>query len=119
LTLRVLVVDDEQVLCELVARMLREAGYEVVTACDGETGLDLIATAAESFDLVVTDSRLPGISGRELVARLRAGRPTLPIVHLTGSLRCGGVGFPSDVRTLIKPFDLPQLIPTVRELLPA
>jgi CheY-like chemotaxis protein len=118
LPFRILVVDDEQVLCELVGRMLREAGYIVVTACDGEAGLDLMATAAESFDLVVTDSRLPGISGRELVERLRTRNRTLPIVHLTGSLR-SSVGFPSDVPTLLKPFDLAQLVPTVRELLAA
>ena len=116
LPFRILVVDDEQALCGLVARMLRDAGYVVVTACDGEAGWELVASKTESFDLVVTDSRLPGISGRELVQLLRERSPTLPIVHLTGNLG-SGIGFPSDVRTLLKPFDLPRLIPTVRELL--
>jgi CheY-like chemotaxis protein len=115
---RVLVIDDERVLCELVARMLRDAGYAVVTACDGEAGLLLASSMTDSFDLVVTDSRLPGMSGRELVRRLREHSPALPIVHLTGSLR-SGIGFPSDVPTLLKPFDLPRLIPTVRDLLAA
>jgi two-component system, OmpR family, response regulator len=115
---RILVVDDEPALCELVARMLRAAGYVVVTAFDGEGGWELVTSTAEPFDLVVTDSWLPGISGRDLVQLLRSHSPTLPIIHLTGSLR-NGIGFPSDVRTLLKPFDLPQLIPTVRELLPA
>jgi DNA-binding response OmpR family regulator len=114
----ILVVDDEPALCALVARMLREAGYLVVTACDGEAGWELVTSAAESFDLVVTDSRLPGISGLELVQLLREHSPTLPIIHLTGSLR-SDIGFPSNVRTLLKPFDLSQLIPTVRELLAA
>jgi CheY-like chemotaxis protein len=115
---RILVVDDERVLCELVARMLRDVGYHVVTACDGESGWELVTSSAGSFDLVVTDSRLPGISGRELVHLLREHSPALPIIHLTGSLR-SATGFPADVRTLLKPFDLPQLIPTVRELLAA
>jgi CheY-like chemotaxis protein len=113
-----LVVDDEAVLCALVARMLRDAGYIVVTACDGEAGWELMASATEVFDLVVTDGHLPGISGRELVQLLREHSPALPIVHLTGSLGTG-VGFPNDVPTLRKPFDLPQLIPTVRKLLAA
>jgi DNA-binding response OmpR family regulator len=113
---RILVVDDERVLCELVARMLRAEGYVVVTACDGEAGWQLVTGTAEPFDLVVTDSRLPGISGRDLVQLLRDHNPALPIIHLTGSLR-SATGFPSDVRTLLKPFDLPQLVPTVRELL--
>ena len=89
----------------------------VITACNGETGWELVTGAAESVDLVVTDSRLPGISGRELVRLLRGHNPRLPIIHLTGSLR-SAAGFPSDVRTLLKPFDLPELVPTVRELLP-
>jgi CheY-like chemotaxis protein len=118
LPFRILVVDDERVLCQLVARMLEEAGYIVVTACDGETGWDLVTGDADSFDLVVTDNRLPGISGREFVERLRQRNPTLPIVHLTGSLR-SSTGFPDDVPTLLKPFDLRKLVPTVRELLPA
>jgi two-component system, cell cycle response regulator CpdR len=118
LPFRILVVDDERVLCELVARMLREAGYLVVTACHGEAGWELVSEGADSFDLVVTDSRLPGISGREFVTRLREHNPTLPIVHLTGSLR-SSAGFPDNVPTLLKPFDLSKLVPTVRALLAA
>ncbi len=98
--------------------MLRSVGYVVVTACDGEAGWELVKGGTESFDLVVTDSRLPGITGCELVQLLREHSPTLPIIHLTGSLS-SATGLPADVRTLLKPFDLPQLIPTVRELLAA
>ena len=78
---RILVVDDEPALCELLARMLRDEGYEVVKACDGLAGWDLVGRAAESFDLVVTDSRMPGMSGTEFIHRLREHNPTLPIVH--------------------------------------
>jgi CheY-like chemotaxis protein len=98
--------------------MLRDAGYVVVTVCDGEAGWEHVTGTAERCDLVITDSRLPGISGQELVQLLRQHSPTLPIIQLTGSLR-SSTGYPSDVRTLHKPFDLPQLIPTVRELLAA
>jgi CheY-like chemotaxis protein len=118
LPFRILVVDDEQVLCELVARMLREVGYTVVTACNGEAGWELVSGGADAFDLVVTDSRLPGISGREFVERLRAHNPALPIVHLTGSLG-SSAGFPDDVPTLLKPFDLSKLLPTIKGLLAA
>jgi two-component system, cell cycle response regulator CpdR len=118
LPFRILVVDDERAVCELVARMLREAGYVVVTACDGEAGWELVSGGADAFDLVVTDSRLPGMSGRELIERLRAHNPAIPIVHLTGSLG-SSAGFPHDVPTLLKPFDLSKLLPTVRGLLAA
>lgn len=118
LTFRILVVDDEPALCELVARMLREAGYMVVTACDAESGWQLVLSGTDAFDLVITDSRLPGMTGREFVQGLREHDPRLPIVHLTGSLR-SSAGFPDNVPTLVKPFDLPKLVPTVRDLLAA
>ena len=116
---RILVVDDEPALCELVARMLRNEGYEVVKACDGQAGWELVGIAAESFDLVVTDSRMPGLSGIEFIQRLREHNPTLPIIHISGSHIDTIYDLPSDVRTLFKPFDLPQLIPSVRSLLAA
>jgi CheY-like chemotaxis protein len=116
---RVLVVDDEPAVCELMARMLRDEGYEVVKACDGLAGWDLVGRAAESFDLVVTDSRMPGMSGCEFTRRLREQNPTLPIVHISGSDASTIYDLPSNVRTLFKPFHLPDLVPTVRQLLAA
>ena len=116
---RILVVDDEPALCELVARMLRAEGYEVVKACDGRAGWELLGSAAESFDLVVTDSRMPGMSGIELIRCLREHNPTLPIIHLSGSHVDTIYELPSDIRTLFKPFDLPLLVPSVRGLLAA
>lgn len=116
---RILVVDDEPMLCELVARMLRDEGYDVVKACDGQAGWELIRIAAESFDLVVTDSRMPGMSGIEFIRRLREDNPTLPIIHISGSHVSTIYDLPSDVCTLFKPSDLPELVPSVRRLLAA
>jgi DNA-binding response OmpR family regulator len=116
---RILVVDDEPALCEMLARMLRNAGYEVVKACDGLAGWTLVGRSVASFDLVVTDSRMPGMSGTEFIHRLRAHNPTLPIVHISGSHVDTVYDLPSNVRTLFKPFDLPDLVPTVRQLLAA
>jgi two-component system cell cycle sensor histidine kinase/response regulator CckA len=116
---RILVVDDEPALCELVARMLRDEGYEVVQACDGQAAWEIIGIAPESFDLVVTDSRMPGMTGIEFIRRLRERNPTLPIIHISGSDVNTIYDLPSDVRTLFKPFDLPALVPSVRSLLAA
>ena len=73
-----LVVDDEPALCELLARALRDAGFVVVKACSGLPGRDLVGSTAESFDLVVTDSRMPGMSGTEFIHRLREQNPARP-----------------------------------------
>jgi DNA-binding response OmpR family regulator len=77
----VLVVDDERALVGMVASLLGEEGYEVVTAYDGETALR--RHADESPDLVILDRKLPRISGDEVCKRIRAASAT-PILMLTG-----------------------------------
>jgi DNA-binding response OmpR family regulator len=77
----VLVVDDERALVGMVASLLGEEGYEIVTAYDGETALR--RHAEESPDLVILDRKLPKISGDEVCKRIRASSST-PILMLTG-----------------------------------
>jgi len=77
----VLVVDDERALVGMVASLLGEEGYEIVTAYDGETALR--RHAEESPDLVILDRKLPKLSGDEVCKRIRASSTT-PILMLTG-----------------------------------
>jgi DNA-binding response OmpR family regulator len=77
----VLVVDDERALVGMVASLLGEEGYEIVTAYDGETALR--RHAEESPDLVILDRKLPRLSGDEVCKRIRASSTT-PILMLTG-----------------------------------
>ena len=59
--LRLLVVEDEKKLCDMIAKSLHQAGYEVDTCNDGEEALDMIY--AEMYDLIVLDLNLPGLDG--------------------------------------------------------
>ena len=77
----VLVVDDERALVGMVASLLGEEGYEIVTAYDGETALR--RHAEESPDIVILDRKLPKLSGDEVCKRIRASSTT-PILMLTG-----------------------------------
>ena len=104
----------------LVGRALRQAGYDVEEAEDGLTGWQRFTGAKLQFDLVVTDSRLPHLSGSELVQRLRELDPALPIINLTGSLgdeTTTSHHFPPNVPTLLKPFQLTRLVTLVGQLL--
>ena len=76
----VLVVDDEPTIAEVVARYLERAGYRRVIAPDGEEALAV--AERERPDLVVLDLMLPGLDGLEVMAPLRAQRPT-PVILLT------------------------------------
>ena len=91
--------------------LFRSRDQRIQQPCDGLAGWDLVGRAAESFDLVVTDSRMPGMSGTEFIHRLREHNPTLRIVHISGSHVDTIYDLPSNVCTLFKPFNLPDLVP--------
>ena len=80
---RVLVIDDERSVRELLVDILASAGHVPLSAADGASGLALLERV-EPLDLALIDLGLPGMSGWEVAARLRAGRPELPLVLITG-----------------------------------
>src|SRR5580704_4708708 len=79
--MRILVVEDEPQLASTIAQALREAGYAVDTANDGEEGLYLGSTF--DFDLVVLDLLLPKRHGLSVLRELRRKKPLLPVLVLT------------------------------------
>ena len=77
----ILLAEDEQLLRESLSELLREEGYEVVAASDGQEAYDL--AVGRSFDLVLTDIRMPRMDGAELLKRLQALAPQTPVVVMT------------------------------------
>jgi len=122
-TPRVLVVDNEDVVRVLMARMLRDSGYDVVEAANGRVALELLAAApTHHFDVVVTNSRLPGINGFEFVRRLLERHPHLRVIHVSGhpeSLEDERFDALEGVATLAKPFTSSALIEAVEHALKA
>jgi CheY-like chemotaxis protein len=78
----VLVVDDEVEVCELVARALTRASYEVLTATSGEAAVTLLDTGR--LDCLVVDKHLPGMHGGEVMAEARRRLPRLAVVLISG-----------------------------------
>jgi len=83
-TERILFVDDEPVITRLAARMLESLGYDPSVAGDGVKALEMFEQNPDRFDLVITDQVMPEMTGSELVDRLLAMRPNLPIILCTG-----------------------------------
>ncbi len=78
-----LVVDDDAASCRLVTAIFASEGFHVLTALDGPTGLDLAVSGQP--DVVLLDLHLPGLPGLQVLERLKAAAPTLPVVMLTAS----------------------------------
>ena len=81
---RVLLVEDEQHVRTIVARILRGAGYEVLEASEGEEGLRIVEHEGERLDLLLTDVVMPRLSGAELAARARRLHPRLALLFASG-----------------------------------
>lgn len=79
---RVLVVDDEEIVCESVKRILEEEGYEVEVALSGFEAFDKIAV--NPYDIVITDLKMPGMDGMEVLRRLRREYPNTIVIMITG-----------------------------------
>ena len=117
---RVLLVEDEPPVREIVRRALSGAGYEVVMARDAQEALDLGEARLGEIDLLLTDMILPGMSGRELVSALRTRRPELRVIIMsgyTGETYPALESLPAGVGFLEKPFSLVDLRRKVREAL--
>jgi len=82
--LRLLLIDDEEVVREMVTEVLAHEGVEVVATGDGERGLELFGEHGAGIDVVLLDLSMPGLSGEETFARLSAKAPGVPVVLSSG-----------------------------------
>jgi CheY-like chemotaxis protein len=85
--LRLLCIDDEPLLRELLKEILEFYHHDVETADGGQAGLDVFQRAkslGQPFDVVITDLGMPGVNGRQVAERIKADSPATPIIMLTG-----------------------------------
>lgn len=114
---KILVIDDEPMIVESVSYNLKQEGYDVMTATDGETGLKLAETG--NFDLILLDLMLPGMDGMEVCRTIRK-TSEIPIIMLTakeGEIdRVLGLELGAD-DYVIKPFSMRELMARVKRVL--
>jgi CheY-like chemotaxis protein len=118
---RVLVVDDEKSVRDVIAEILTELGCQVTEADDGPAGLVALQTASrgDRFDLLISDVGLPGLNGRQLAEAARTLDRTLPILLVTGyagpaTAECE---LPPGVDILNKPFSLDAMTGRIARML--
>ena len=80
--MRILIVDDEEVLRDVLETVLRREGFDVLLASSGEEALSVL-DGADEIDLVILDIMLPGISGIDTLRSIRVSTPALPVIIIT------------------------------------
>ena len=109
-------IDDEEEFVMTLAERLQIRGLRPVAVTDGETGLDLIMK--ESFDAIILDVMMPGLSGLQVLERIKNFNSKIPVIMLTGhgrpedgprGIQLGAFAY------LIKPFDIDELIQKISE----
>jgi two-component system cell cycle sensor histidine kinase/response regulator CckA len=113
----VLLVDDEPMIHVLASRTLARAGWDVLNALDGLQAIQILASLAHPPALVITDMRMPRMSGAELGQWIEVRYPTMPILLISGFMDSLPPLSPSGLRaSLGKPFTPAMLLQTVREV---
>ncbi len=112
----ILVVDDEPNYLVVLSELLKDEGFEVFTAVDGESGLQIIENV--DLDLVITDMQMPGINGLQLLERVKEKKEELPVIVITAfaevekaveAMQAGAFSY------LAKPFSNDELIVTLKK----
>jgi two-component system cell cycle sensor histidine kinase/response regulator CckA len=117
---RILLVEDESTLRNLTHRILLRAGYSVIEASDGQNALDIYRELESPPDLVLSDIVMPRLSGADLAHALRAEKPDLPILFMSGYYSSQSMkvsALPPNVEVLAKPFSVRKLRESVRKTL--
>lgn len=118
---RILTIDDSKTMRDMLMLTLRDAGFDVIQAVDGEDGVN--ALKAQTIDVVITDINMPKMDGYEVIRQLRSDpqHKTLPILVLTTesdtdkrsiARAAGATGW------MVKPFDPERLVQTIRKVSP-
>ena len=116
--MKILIVEDEELLADSIGELLREKGFETDIALDGETGLEYAELGV--YDLLILDVLMPKLNGYEVARRVRARHVNTPILMLTAKSaledRITGLDAGADYY-LTKPFDVRELLACVNALL--
>ncbi len=117
MSMKILVVDDEETILSLMETVLTHNGFKVVTARDGDRALDLFLD--QTFDMVIADEMMPNLSGNDLVKAIRKENSNIPIIMVTakGSVIDKKISYDLGVDDyMVKPIDYDELIMRIKAL---
>jgi PAS domain S-box-containing protein len=116
MTVRILVVDDDESVLRSMLRMLKAAGYSALRAASGAEALELIARDSK-IDLVLSDFAMPDMTGVDLAKAIRATNRSLPVLLVTGYADREGLSNLDEAQILQKPFSEQELVKRIMSIL--
>jgi DNA-binding NtrC family response regulator len=116
MAMRIMVVDDEKNIRDLLEIFLEKKGFGVVLASNAEDALNIAAVDKE-INLAILDNRMPGIQGADIIDRLKGMSPGIKVLLLTGSISSTQRDVPFDA-FLRKPIDLYKLLEMINQIIP-
>ena len=116
---RILVIEDEHAIRQLTQQILEARGYDVLVAGEAGTGLDIYHEHSGDIGLVISDVVMPGMSGWEVLTKLKRMDSALPVIVVSGypEAREHGEDAPAPDVLLRKPYQSTELLEAVRQLL--
>jgi CheY-like chemotaxis protein len=117
---RVLFVDDDQSIANIALKILEPFGYRVTAGTSSLEALELVRSDPGAFDLLITDMDMPGLSGLDLIAGVRAIRAGFPVILCTGLAEFGDGQRPDDLQVnaiVMKPFRQADLLESIETVL--
>ena len=119
---KVLIVEDEPEIAEVLREFLARTGFEVFTALGGEKAIEILNSAVK-IDFIILDMKMPKVSGIEVLSEMRNKNLTYPFIILTGSIDqdkyirdIKNMGYPS-LKIISKPVDLFELVVIIKNKL--
>ena len=116
----ILVVDDEESIRGLCEEILGKYGYQVLTASDGETALNIYQEAKEKIDLIILDLIMPGMGGRKCLEELIKMNPEVKVLISSGNVIGEPPGAPLKTgakRFIRKPYTLREMLQVIRDVM--
>ncbi|MBU1565348.1 MAG: response regulator [Proteobacteria bacterium] len=112
----ILFIEDDEDQLQSTPRLLEEMGFTVTALREPAAALQLVSSAANNFDIIITDFDMPGMSGTELAGRL----PNLSIILISGreDARSAAKDYPNILKVVIKPYDKNDLMEAIHEVMP-
>jgi len=112
----ILFIEDDEDQLQSTPRLLEEMGFTVTALREPSVALQLASSSPHTFDIMITDYDMPGMSGTELAARL----PNVMVILISGRIdaRTAAKDYPNIVKVVIKPYDKNDLMQAIREVLP-